>query len=113
MKRLFVLSVLLAGVVGIDLFQPKSAQASAFCSVNCPSGIVLTCCLSTGSCTSIPGTSVNCNGALLSCSNEACTNNCILNYESCLGGCVGRTCRLCETGFDACLSQCGQTNIGC
>lgn len=113
MRRLFVLSVLLAGVVWIHLFELDSAQASAFCSVTCPNGVVLTCCLSTGSCTSVQGTSINCNGALMSCSHEACVNNCALNYESCLGGCFGRSCRLCEVGFDACLSQCGQTNIGC
>jgi hypothetical protein len=119
MRKLLILAALLTCCVWTDLFEPKNAQAqTGTCTVNCPGGATLRCCLTTGTCTSVPGSSINCGGTTMSCGPadqyHACVAVCAENRDACLETCI--KCRGCVFGYNLCVSNCGPaptTNIGC
>ncbi len=117
MRRLLVLAALLMVTFGFTQLNPVPAQASAYCSVTCPNGVVLKCCLSSGTCTSVPGDSINCNGTPQTCAAVSCELQCYGNYFSCSNSCTTPlTCRLCDRSYDNCVASCGPgiySNLGC
>lgn len=117
MRKLSILLVLLTVTLALAPLGPVPASASAYCSVTCPSGIVLQCCLSSGTCTSITGTSIDCNGTAQTCEAADCDRNCENNHDSCLFSCFGTLeCRACDIIYNNCVQNCGpdgRNNIGC
>lgn len=117
MRKLLALTFLLIGTLGLPQLAPTPAQASGYCSVTCPSGAVLQCCVSSGTCTSIPGTSIDCNGVPQSCDAVDCEHTCYANYFSCSNTCsTPLQCRWCERSYDNCVANCGPgvyENLGC
>jgi hypothetical protein len=82
------------------------------CTTTC-SGSTLSC-TPMSSCTSVPGSSITCDGVTTQCSYSnswcACANPCQTNYENCIAGCdpsVPFTCRVCSRIRTFCLSDCG------
>lgn len=117
MRKLLVL-VLVGGFWG-GLFDPTVARASAYCQVTCPSGLVLSCCTSTGTCTSTPGSSINCNGTIMNCgpasAYDDCLSECRERWYSCMNSCEF-TCGICDSKLAICENRCGEpvpSSIGC
>ena len=119
MKRRSVLLICLVLLSAATyLSAPRIASASAMCNTTCSSGIQLRCCTS-GTCSTVSGSSVNCNGTTLSCgpvdSWSACRSVCFAN--DCTTTCeFPFECRMCQRELNQCLSECGPTpttNIGC
>src|SRR5215218_4840683 len=100
-----VLALLLVNVLGL----PPSVQADSMCSTVCSSGATLTCC-TTGTCSTVNGTSVTCNGVVLKCSTVApwyaCKAQCQANRDACAENCESN-CNLCGSLYSYCLNQCG------
>jgi hypothetical protein len=116
-RKLSILLVLLTGTLALAQVGPVPASASAYCSVTCPSGIVLQCCLSSGTCTSVTGTSIDCDGTPQTCEAADCARHCEDAYDNCLHSCFGTlSCRACEISYSSCTQRCGpdgRNNIGC
>lgn len=118
MRRLLTLAALVLVLFLVSsLGAPPSAQADAMCSTVCPSGATLKCC-TTGTCSTVNGTSVNCNGTVLSCNAVApwyaCKAQCEENRDACFENCE-EFCK-CHIGYNFCINNCGPaptTNIGC
>lgn len=126
MKQVLLLSTLLALGVCAYLLVPTIAQAqSGTCTVNCPGGSTLRCCLSSGTCSSVPGSSINCNGTTLSCgpadAHRACLDQCWVAANECSADCASKPIvqiclGVCNYFYNQCISECGMppvTNIGC
>ena len=107
MRRVLTLAALLL-VLGLTGFLGGAAMAqSGSCTVTCPSGQVMTC-YPTSYCTSVPGTSINCDGTTTYCP-PSCEEQCEINYFNCSFGCdpsIPTTCRICDRAYNACLNNC-------
>lgn len=117
MRKLSILLALLTGTLALAQLGPAPASASAYCSVTCPSGIVLQCCLSSGTCTSVTGSSIDCNGTAQTCEDADCIRHCDDVHDECLRNCVTTLqCRGCDIWYNGCTQNCGpngRNNIGC
>jgi len=116
MRKLLILASLLLATLTFGQFGPIPAQASGYCSVTCSGGVVLSCCLSSGTCTSTPGTSIDCNGILQDCAGADCRQTCENNFTNCQNRCQRPAiCMMCEPAYQECLQNCGgaPNNIGC
>jgi hypothetical protein len=119
MKRVQALMFMMAIVA---LASYPAAEGSAYCETTCPSGIVLKCCLASGTCTS-SSDSVNCNGTVLTCAaadeRHACLQACQDQLFLCRIECPSlddRVCqRACTDAYRDCQWSCppGPTSIGC
>jgi hypothetical protein len=107
MRRLLILAGLLVVALTTSM-GVTSAHATSSCTTTC-SGSTLYC-VPTGSCSSVPGTSITCDGVVTTCSAAnpwcACANTCDVNLGNCNAGCSIR-CGLCETAYNNCLHSCG------
>jgi hypothetical protein len=106
MRRVFTLVALLAGLGLVGLVGGAVAQINS-CTVTCPSGQVLHC-NPTSFCTSVPGTSINCDGTLMQCP-LSCEEQCWVDFDNCNSGCdpqIPATCRICARSYTFCLNQC-------
>ncbi len=111
MRRLLILAGLLT-VVGLATSLGMTAQAVSSCTTTC-SGATLFC-APVSSCSSVPGTSITCDGVTTSCSAAsswcACSNTCETNYSRCLSNCSPTgppRCSLCDSVHTSCISSCG------
>ncbi len=113
MRRLLILAGLVAVVaLAASTGMTPPAQATTMCTTTC-SGSSLSC-TPMSSCTSVPGTSITCDGVTTQCSASnswcACANQCEANFESCNAGCdpsVPVTCRICDRTYNTCITHCG------
>ena len=118
MRRVLVLSGLVSALfLAVFLEPPASVQAQAMCSTTCSSGATLTCCPTTR-CSTVAGTSVTCDGVVMSCSAVnpwyTCKAACEERRIECFDTCI--KCGLCAPQYNNCLNNCGPaptTNIGC
>jgi hypothetical protein len=97
---------------------PTPAAASAMCSTVCPGGATLKCCTS-GTCSTVNGVKVTCNGTVMNCgpadTYHACVTDCGDWVSQCFDTCEDN-CGHCSTGYQLCVQRCGTppvTNIGC
>lgn len=112
MRRLLILAGLLVTVALAISVGPTPALAVTSCTTTC-SGAGLFC-APVSSCTSVPGSSITCDGVTTTCSAAnswcACSNQCDANYEACSFGCdpsIPVTCRVCDRVYNRCISNCG------
>ena len=103
-------------------FIPSTGEAQT-CTVSCGGGVTLSCCLSSGSCTSFTS-SIDCNGTTLSCAAiqayNSCNTNCVNQRNYCGSAVCGgdKACytEVCIPDYMDCRASCGSrptTNIGC
>lgn len=118
MRRMAILAGLLVIVaLASSMGATVSARAATMCTTSCPGGSTLSC-TPTDSCTSVPGTSITCDGQEVSCGDAdswcGCRNSCYHNYENCLASCQTTLgCNACATARQYCLQEiCGPQPSG-
>lgn len=107
MRRVFTLTALLVGLGLVGLVGGAALAQTGTCTVTCSNGQVLTC-HPTSFCTTVPGSSINCDGTILRCP-LSCEEQCDINYDNCNAGCdpqIPATCRICERAYNVCLNNC-------
>ena len=104
MKRFLMLTLALLAVVLASSLGPAPVEA-ATCTTNC-SYATLTC-NATTSCSSVPATSLTCDGTVTQCSAANSWCLCIANCHDCTE-CEGyAACQLCLRNWNTCTSNCG------
>jgi hypothetical protein len=109
MRKLLILAgllVVLALVASTGM--APSAQATTMCTTTCPHSTLT--CVPVTSCSSVPGTSITCDGVVTTCSASdswcACSNHCLSNLNTCLDNCTA-ACQICDRIYNTCINSCG------
>src|SRR5437764_938918 len=106
MRRVLVLFGLLAVVaLASSVGVTTSAQAATMCTTSC--SVATLSCNPVNSCTSVPGTSITCDGVTTQCSTAdaycSCIAPCIANHDNCSETCNRPiTCRICDNTYNTC-----------
>ncbi len=107
MRRLLILAGLLVVALTTSIGVTPAA-AGGSCTTTCTSALLY--CMPAVSCSSVPGTSITCDGVVTQCSAAnswcACANTCDVNLGNCNAGCTLH-CNLCETAYNSCINSCG------
>src|SRR3954451_9832823 len=107
MRRLLVLAGLLTVLALATSMDVTAYQSKTMCTTTC-SGATLSC-TPVSSCTSVPGTSITCDGVTTQCSAANswcdCSRSCEDALDTCLATCVN--CHICGVIHTQCLASCG------
>ncbi|HEX4961314.1 MAG TPA: hypothetical protein VF173_10785 [Thermoanaerobaculia bacterium] len=107
MRRLLILAGLLIVVVLASTGMVPSAEATT-CTTTCSNSTLS--CTPTTSCSSVPGTSLTCDGVVTQCSAAdpycTCADKCEDDLDVCLANCAP-SCNHCGVIHNLCLRQCG------
>lgn len=104
MRRLLFVAVVLSVVTLVSSLGPASVEATT-CTTTCSRGTLS--CTPTTSCSSVPGTSLTCDGVVTTCSTANPWCDCIANCGDCTE-CVGYVaCQICANNLNSCRNNCG------